>query len=565
MPRMARKTPKNPPESHRDIDMNVMAMEHLAGGGVVQRGTSVAEVVDHFRRAGLTHGATGLRPTRTYSQVAAVYACVRSKANALSGLPIMISTLDDQVLEDGPVVELSQCPNPGMTSRSLWRNTSAYLDLFGRCHWVLTLDPGGRPSEVTPVSPLQMKPLINRATGELTAWKFSAAGALRGRHVVIPADEVHTIVDPDFEDPDHPFEGLSPRRAAAAAISQFYKSDLANEASLDNGVEPGGALMHKSGQISDDQRRHLRDELIERHAGASNRRRPLLLYGDWDWKQISSSFADMEFSDLKKMSRTDICAAFEVPPPVAGYFEDSNYSHADAAEQAFFIRTVLPRAAWLAEEWSVGVLSRFRDDRSLAMGEATRSRIDTLQRHAHGYRMGRKAATRSRVRFFAWFDSSDVPAVQRAKLAQTEAAKSWIEKGVPLNQIIRAYDLPFEEVPWGDTWWKNIGLIDVQEDHVPGADDPTGAEPIEEAAGVRSVNPVQRAGQDKRRARLWQQWRASWASLERATFSKLKGHFFSLRTETLSNLEKAMPTKSARSLSSVEQRDLVAEILFDIV
>lgn len=537
------------------------------GGEMLQRSAGIGQVVNHMLRSSRGYGSTGPRPGRTYSQVAAVYACVREKSNALSGLPMTVSTLDDQIVETGPLVDLSQRPNAKMTGRTFWRNTSAFLDLFGRVHWVMTLDAGGRPVEVVPVSPLQMKPVVNRTTGELIGWKFRAAGALRGNETMIPPDEVHTIIDPDFEDVDNPFDGLSPRRAAMAAIAQYWKSDIANEASLDNGVEPGGVFTMQ-GNMGDGQRRDLRDQLNERHGGAANRRRFMVLEGGMDWKTTAASFTEMEFSELKKMSRVDICAAFNVPPPVCGFFEDSNYAHADAAEQAFYIRTVLPRAGWLAEEWSIGVLNRLSGDRSLAMADARRSSIGVLERSTHGYRVGRKAASKSRVMYFAWFDSSDVPAVQRAKLAQTEAAKSWIEKGVPLNQIIRAYDLPFEEVAWGDTWWRQIGLIDVQEDYTPGADDPTGAEPIEDAAGIRSGGApgvMQRAGQDARRSRIWHQWRASWASLERATFTKLKGHFYALRTQTLANLERAMPAKGARAYSPVEQRDLIAEILFDIV
>ena len=60
---------------------------------------------------------------------------MKAKADALGMLPLMVSTVDDQVLESGPLVDLAERPNPMMTGRQFRRHTSAYLDLFGRVHW----------------------------------------------------------------------------------------------------------------------------------------------------------------------------------------------------------------------------------------------------------------------------------------------------------------------------------------------------------------------------------------------------------------------------------------------
>jgi len=75
----------------------------LAGPDPVQRDLSLAEVVTRIR----SHAGRGMLPgpARAYSQVSAVYACVKAKADALSQMPMMVSTVDDEVIESGPLVQ----------------------------------------------------------------------------------------------------------------------------------------------------------------------------------------------------------------------------------------------------------------------------------------------------------------------------------------------------------------------------------------------------------------------------------------------------------------------------
>ena len=89
--------------------------DRLKMAGAVLRGAMPwdAETLSRF----FGGGSNGGGPQRSYGQVAAVYACVRARAQAISGMPLTISTGDDEVIESGPLVELAEQPNPGMTGR----------------------------------------------------------------------------------------------------------------------------------------------------------------------------------------------------------------------------------------------------------------------------------------------------------------------------------------------------------------------------------------------------------------------------------------------------------------
>jgi len=510
----------------------------------------------------------GDTPTRPYAQVPAVFACVKAKAEAVASLPLMISTADDKVIESGPMVDLAQCPNPGMTGRAFVEMTSALLSLFGRVHWVFELDTVGRPAAVFPVSPLQMKQVIDRQTGELVAWRYRAAGAMSGRELTLPLDQVHTLLDPDFDDPHQPWKGLGPRAVLTRQINQLFKADLANEAILDNGVSPSGVFTAE-GDLSDPQRESIERSVQERHAGARNRKRHLFLHGGMKWQQMGGNLKDMEFLGLKKHAWVEVCAVFRVPPPVVGIYEDSNYGHADAAKQQFYENAVLPTADRIAEEWTVGVLSRFKGDRSLAVQDARRRSLTVAERVCQVYRDRRRAAANQTTPYFAWMDTSGVGPLQRARLALADQAAKWNQIGVTLNAITRAYDMPWEEFAWGDTWYKPIGQVDVAEDALPGSDDPPASEDDpanpDEPAELRRRSLVAIPGAEDKtteqaKAQLWKQWRASWRGLERAVESKLKRHVDELRRGTLERLHQ----QGNKDASTAVRRDLIGEVLFEL-
>lgn len=544
---------------------------------ITQRG-GVAQLLSHFNGRS-TPGVT--RPHAPFRQVSPVYACVKARVDAIGSLPLRVSTAEDQIVESGPVPKLIERPNPKMSARAFWRATEAFLLLAGRVHWVMTIAPGGLPVEVYPVSPLFMEPIVNRGNGELTGWKMRRPGQPITESVTLTLDEVCTVVDPNFDDPANEYDGMSPLKAAYAAVSQFYKADLANEASLDNGVEPGGALT-TPGLLGDTQRRVLREEIADRHQGVNSRKRFMLLEGGMTWERMAASFNEMEFSLLKTMSRTDICAVFNVPPAVIGYYEDSNYAHAEAAEIGFWTKTVLTRAAWLSEEWTLGVASRFNADRSLKAVEAKTRRMDVrdIRSAAGAFRRARDAARRNDVKYYAWFDASAVPAVQKAMLALADQVVKLTSAGVPLNELIRTFDLPFPDLPWGDTWYKPIGLMDVREDTTPGGHDPTldPATPADPASpdapkgvqgrptakdGPKGTEPLGKATEATLH-RLWLAWRASWTPIEGQVAWRFRKHFAEMRANALKRLAEAMPQISGKAVTPDVQRDVIGQVLIGL-
>jgi len=567
-------------------------MQRVVGAARVLRGVTLDQhELSHFFGRGL--GVGGVPEVRdAYSKVGVVYGCVRVRAEAISSLPLMVSAADDQVLESGPVVELIECPMPGMTRRAFWDATSSLLDLFGSVHWRLSFDTGGFVVGVEPIAPPLMRPKRSRG-GQITAWHYTVPGRTDGRHETLSPDEVWTIVDPDFDDARSPMKGMSPRVAVSLAIRQYVEADVANAHSLLHGVG-GGMVATAQGTLSEQQRQNLGAELRERYSGGAHRHQWIITEGGLEVKPMSPTFKDMEFTELKKMSRADICAAYRVPGPLLSYFEDSNYAHATAAERLFYVGTILPRAMRLAEEWDMAVLSRSGADRSLRAVEARRRSIERREAACQVYRSARRAAARTGRRFYSWFDSSGVPAVQAAKLELTEQASKWWTMGTPLNHLYQAFDVPLPDVPHGNDGYRAISLEPYGTDTLDTIDDPDGGSPEpallpesepEGGDGGRSGSRASLAdaeavrATEATRAKLWALWRKSWAGLENAARARVHKHFFELRAEVLGNLErlsaeialapgsdagKAAELRGRVKFYPDKKRDVIGELLFDL-
>ncbi len=142
--------------------------------------------------------------------------------------------------------------------------------------------------------------------------------------------------------------GLSPIEAAAYSIDQHNQASAWNQAMLQNGARPSGAIVVKSakdgsgGSLSQEQYQRLKVQINDHYSGSINAGRPILLEGGLEWKEMSLSPRDMDFIESKHSSARDIALAFGVPPQLLGIPGDNTYSNLVEARLSLWEQTVLP-------------------------------------------------------------------------------------------------------------------------------------------------------------------------------------------------------------------------------
>ena len=306
-----------------------------------------------------------------YRRNVIAFAAINMVANAAASLPWQLFRKSGAVREsltEHPLLTLLARPNPWSAGPALMAAIHGYRQIAGNAYIEAVsgdVGTGGPPVELYALRPDRMS-VIAGAAGAPAAYRYTVAGrsrdfpvdALDGGSAILHFKTFHPLDD---------WYGLSPLEAAAYAVDQHNQAGAWNQALLQNGARPSGALMMRGdgdgagGTLDDDQFERLKSQIDGLYSGPRNAGRPLLLEGGLSWQEMSLSPKDMDFLDAKHTSARDIALAFGVPPQLLGIPGDNTYANMREARLALWEQTVLPLAAQLAAEFNNWLTPRFGD------------------------------------------------------------------------------------------------------------------------------------------------------------------------------------------------------------
>ena len=320
-----------------------------------------------------------------YMKNSIVYRCVNEIAKGASAVPFMVKA-GDQVLDSHPIVTLLSRPNPLQSHSEFFNSTFGFLLLSGNAYILKVGSEVGAPKELHLLRPDRM---VVKGGANPIPERYDYV--INGRvHASYPIDERSGFSDVKhikLWNPLDDYYGLSPMSAAALEVDQHNMAGKHNINLLSNGARPSGAVIFKpqddagiSVNLSESQRQQLLTDLNNRFSGTANAGRPLLLEGDFDWKEMGLSPKDMDFLNLKHMSATDIAMCFGVPSQLVGVPDAQTYSNVAEARLALYEETIIPHLRKLESdlnEWLVPLYGEnlefcFDIDKIPALAERTR-------------------------------------------------------------------------------------------------------------------------------------------------------------------------------------------------
>ena len=535
------------------------------------------------------------KATRPYKQVSLVFTCVEKLISAVQGIPLVLSTIDEKIVESGPQYDLL-FNNPAMTWRQFVTQTIGHYSLTRDVFWIFLSD-GTNPMEIMVVSGPQMHPITHdrTAAGVLIGWEFRGQGGQRAKFTT---EEVHQWKN---FNPYDQFHGLGPATACELDIDYSFAAALHNSSALANGAELGTVLV-APGKMEPDQIQLIRSQFDARHRGAAQARRTALLTGGLDVKSVAKSMVDMQVAKITEMSDKRIASSFGLPPGVAGLITDSQYSHGPA-QRDFIFNTVTPLVTMFAGEITAGILPRFTTAKWLGGSVKAVEPCNTeffsgrknlpLSRNKF-YRLSKTLAVAGSQKIFAWFDIGQHPTVQEYDEETAEKVLKFTDAGVPLNDIVEAYDLPFKPTKWGKHWWVPMGLVPAEYTLAAGIEGltgpslPEGGEPQEtpeddKLSGAFSLakewiaetkqgqldfkqrlkeNDAQQKADDAQRLRIWRNWVISWAGIEREYKEAMRFFFVRQQRILIGKLKTALG--ELKAVEKTNPEDVIARVVFDL-
>ena len=451
----------------------------------------------------------------------AVYTVVKKRATYLSSLPLTLSRLKDgepDPVTRGALHELTRKVNPNWTWRRLIEMTEMSLGLWGSAFWFLEYR-NGVPVEMYWARPDRVK-VVPHPTEYVARFEYQPVAGQESLRFS-PAETIWFR----YPNPLDEYSGLSPLVAARLAADTQSAAMKQNYQLFKEGISIGGLVTPAGDKpLSPEAGREIKEQLQHRAKGTANAHRWLVLLHDAKFQPMTMSPKDAEFVGLHKLTLEDVCRPYGVPLDLVG--GQRTYANYEEAVKAMWTETIIPEAAFLADEITEQLLPLFL---------TSTDRADSCA-----------------------FDHSGVECLQDDEEAKWRIAQGQIEKGaITANEWRKAKKL--EPVPWGDAWWASVAIVPITDAKPPDVETEEDEDSKESGDSLQSDDEKERSlaissrmefGSEEHE-RLWQRFvqrtEPHEGKVERATRKLFRAQEQSILTE-LGKIERAADPDDIESL-----------------
>lgn len=248
------------------------------------------------------------------------------------------SKLDPSKMEeifDNQLLDLIERPNPYMAEGEFITALFTYLELKGDCFILLVGNKGENqaPKELYFLNPDRVQ-IVPHPTEYIAGYVYEVDGQLFRYY---PWDIIHI----KYFNPNNEYYGQSPLDAMEDTLISERNAILYNASFYKNQSVPTG-ILQVDHELTDDAFKRLKRQWRQAMEGVLNAHKTAILEEGMDYKILSMSQKEAEFIQSRNMNRSEILAAFGVPPVIAG-LETLNYATAQIQERIFWAKTIKPK------------------------------------------------------------------------------------------------------------------------------------------------------------------------------------------------------------------------------
>lgn len=383
-----------------------------------------------------------------------VYTAVQLRARAIAGLPLKLGKgrgKNRKEVEAGPSRDLFDSVNPFWTWRRLIHMHQMSLGLWGEGFWALETGNRNPPSKLNPLREIwwmkatKIRP-VPHPQKYLEGFIYTTES---GEEIPFEVDEIFWDRYPN---PIDEFEGLSPLAAARLGADVGHAAMLSNRNLFRNGLQIGGLLVPKTGDISfsPEQAADLELMLDKRFRGVDKAHKWGVLRFEAAIAQAGITPKDAEFVKALDLSLRQVANAYGIPLPMLNVMEHATMANVEAYDRQLWDRTLIPDADGTAAEITEQILPRLSGD------------VDE-----------------------AWFDYSEVRALQEGEDAKWTRAVTAFDKKLVTREEARGV-IGLDPTPTGSFAGEGDEPTDKAEAPAPAPKGEDNDEPTDEAERRRT-------------------------------------------------------------------------------
>lgn len=241
--------------------------------------------------------------------LSAAWACINLLAGTIGSLPLDVYRIDRRgrrvLATDHPLWRvLRESPNADQTALDFWEGGQAALEIRGNMHARIER-LGARIVALHPI----FNPTVTRERDGSIRYRWNEGGR--------SYDEGQEAVFHVRGFGGGPLGGLSTLAFGRQVFGLSTAVNTSAAATFANGVRP--SLVFATDKLLGDQRNAVEKGLQDKHAGAMNAGRPMLLEGGLTPHNISFSPEDAQMLESRNFSVEEVCRFYGVPPHMIGH------------------------------------------------------------------------------------------------------------------------------------------------------------------------------------------------------------------------------------------------------
>ncbi|WP_054917187.1 phage portal protein [Pseudomonas sp. NBRC 111138] len=292
----------------------------------------------------------GQRVTTTSAmQQLVVFNCVRVLAESMGMLPCRLLKQTGRVRLPAtghrlyPLITMA--PNSYMTAQEFWEMLVACLCLRGN-FYAYKVKALGNVVELLPLNPDIVTPKLK------DDWTVEYKVNFKSGVQTLTQDEIWHVRLFTLDG----LNGLNPIAYARQALGLGQAMDAHAAKLFTNGAVTSGVLRTEQ-QLTDEAFARLKADFQGEHMGVANAYKPMILEMGLDWKPISLNAQDTQFIESKKLTESQICGLFRVPPHLVASMEKMTLNNIEHMGMSFVNYSLVPIMTRIEHRIQVGLLS----------------------------------------------------------------------------------------------------------------------------------------------------------------------------------------------------------------
>lgn len=265
---------------------------------------------------------------------------VNKIANATARLPLKVYEVKDggrSSASTSPYGRLLAAPSTIIDPFSFWLWTTSTLNIHGEAFWGKVRDAGGRPVELVPLHPNYIH---SESVKGRIVWRYESTDH---KYDIDRRDLVHF----KLFNPDSVFRGMSPLEPLRSTLENEDGARRANSALWRNGGRPSVYLQHPGQFKNDAVSQRLALQWSQIHSGVDNWAKAAILEEGMTANVMPLNVEELQYIEARKLNREEVCAAYDVPPPVVHILDRATFSNITEQMRSMYRDTMAPKLALL--------------------------------------------------------------------------------------------------------------------------------------------------------------------------------------------------------------------------